>query len=173
MGSIVSSKQRRALKSYTKWKVFIERRMGLKKSYKQKKRQNCFRPDHLPLEGRVGRIIMQITSSFFGGWRKPIQKITSLVLIRKLLTLYLRHFWRRLKLKLGSILNPGLLTLAVTKVMPLGALDFLFNTIFKNISFSSAQGSSILFIRSDAAWFMNHSIKLVWSFKPLSWSFVV
>ena len=62
--------------------------------------------------------------------RERAHQITPLVLIRKPQTNPLRrHSWGKLKLKLGQVLNLGLVSWALVKVMPLWALVFFLTTL--------------------------------------------
>lgn len=55
-----------------------------------------------PWGERGKKIVLQVTSSSFGGWRRPLRQITPLALIREFQTDQLRlNFWGWLKLQLG------------------------------------------------------------------------
>lgn len=57
--------------------------------------------------------IMQITSSFYGGWRGFTLQITSLVWTRKFLTGDILSFWEGLKQQVAQLLNLVLVTRAI------------------------------------------------------------
>ena len=64
LSSILSSKEKEALRNYTKWKVFIGRRVGQRVISKRP----YFRQGQFSSGGRAGGLILQITSSF-EAWR--------------------------------------------------------------------------------------------------------
>ena len=107
-------------------KGFIGRRMG-QGSYQQKGKKDYFQARTFSFcQERIWRWFYPAdTSSSSEGCKEPMQWITSLMLTKKAQTGWLTlHFWCRLKLQVGQVLNLDLVSWVLAQDVPFRACGF-------------------------------------------------
>ena len=105
-------------RSYTKWKSFIERRMGQESHLAKEKKGLLGAMTSFWREGEWYGFVTEVTSSsgeWGSEWRGPLLQMTSLGLTRKFQTVWLRlHFWWGLRLQLGYVSSWGIMASSIS-----------------------------------------------------------
>lgn len=125
-GSIPFTNWKGTVRDCAMWKVFIGRRVG-QRAINKIEEMIIFKAGHLSGR-REWQGFLHADGHYYGGWRGPTGYITSLLLTRKVQTVWMRlYFWERLKEKVGQVLNLGLISWTLAQVTPLWACSLLFN----------------------------------------------